>query len=135
MIPTLRISKIALAFVLCLSGCATFPSITGPITGKKYNVDWSAWGGYDYPESLYKEIREAYVQNHPDLPKETKDAILNKKIRPGMTAEQVKISWGPPRYVDSQITTAWGHSEIWHYQGLWVWMVDEKVDAIQNVSY
>lgn len=112
-----------------------YPSVAGPITGKKYKVGWNPLSGYAYPESFYKETREAYIQNHPDLSKEHKDAILNKQIRPGMTAEQVKVSWGPPAYVDSQITTALGYSEIWHYQSRWVWMVNGKVDAIQDVSY
>jgi len=121
-------------FVFCLSGCAAFPSVTGPISGEKYHVRWSALSGYDYPDALYQEIREAYVRNHSDLRKEIKDAILKKQISPGMTDEQVKVSWGSPQYVDGQITSGWGRSEIWHYPGEWVWMVDGKVDSIQNVT-
>lgn len=133
----LAIVVVLAAFAFSGSGCATFPPVVGPITGKKYNVQyrWMAIPGYDYPDAFYQEVREAYVHNHPDLPKGTKDAILNKQIRPGMTDEQVKISWGAPQYIDSRITSSWGYSEIWHYPGKWVWMRNEEVETIQDVSF
>ena len=39
-------------------------------------------------------LREAYVRNHPNIDSETKSAILNGKIFIGMTADQVRASWG-----------------------------------------
>jgi hypothetical protein len=131
----LAVIVVLVAFVLGGSGCATFPPVVGPITGEKYNVEYRWWAGYDYPDAFYQEVREAYVHNHPDLPKGTKDAILNKQIRPGMTDEQVKISWGAPRYIDSRITASWGYSEIWHYPGKGVWMSNGKVETIQHVTF
>lgn len=43
-----------------------------------------------------QQHRETYVANHPDLPSETQEAILNGKVVKNMTQEQVQMTWGPP---------------------------------------
>lgn len=43
------------------------------------------------------------------------DAVLAKEVFVGMTAEQVRASWGPPSEVHDLTTTA-THHEQWVYQ-------------------
>ncbi len=59
-------------------------------------------------------LREAYVRDHPNLDSETKSAILNGKIFIGMTADQVRASWGAAHDVNRTVGS-WGIHEQWVY--------------------
>lgn len=57
---------------------------------------------------------------------------LNKSIRLGMTADQVRSSWGNPRSINATIT-ARGKHEQWVYGiGQYVYLTDGVVTTIQT---
>ena len=80
--------------VLLLQGCAN----VSPITRK------------DNPITRRKD----YVQKHPELKENIRQAILEGKVRLGMTKEQVIASWGEP-YNKSTFGSVWGTTEQWTY--------------------
>lgn len=63
-----------------------------------------------------EQDRKDYASSHPEVPKEIRDAILKQRLVIGMTAEQVKLSYGAPKAVNS-ITTAAGRTETWTFYG------------------
>lgn len=67
--------------------------------------------------------RQEYVNSHPELSPDIKQAILDGKVIKGMTKEDVRISWGQPTTIDdfSADPKAWWYeedSEGWWYKGL-----------------
>jgi hypothetical protein len=62
-----------------------------------------------------KEAHIRLVESKP-WPSHMKKTILENKIRIGMTAEQVTLSWGKPRTINRSVG-AWGVHEQWIYGG------------------
>jgi len=58
--------------------------------------------------------RIQYVNQHPELPSKIRNYILTEKICLGMTAEQVRVSWGNP-YDINRTVGSWGSHEQWVY--------------------
>ena len=82
-----------LVMVFLLVGCTT--------VGQTFKVDFNT--------------RQEYVRNHSELSSEIKDAILEGKVRKGMTKSDVSVVWGKP----SRITQDVGYKneiiESWFY--------------------
>ena len=68
-----------------------------------------------------QETIKTYVVQNPQLPEDIKNLISNKKIRIGMTTEQVLLSWGKPcpsredGDCINRTVGAWGVHEQWIY--------------------
>jgi len=58
--------------------------------------------------------REAYIQNHPELDENTKEAIQKSRIFVGMTKEQVEASLGGPEEVRPVMGSV-SDKEKWFY--------------------
>jgi outer membrane protein assembly factor BamE (lipoprotein component of BamABCDE complex) len=58
--------------------------------------------------------KQEYINKHPQLTEETKQAILNSKVYIGMTKEQVETSWGKPISISTTISSL-GNVELWWY--------------------
>jgi len=61
-----------------------------------------------------RQMREGYVQCHPNLNAKTREAILAGSIVRGMTRAEVEASWGPTYQKDSY-SNFLGQVEIWTY--------------------
>ena len=87
-----KLQAISLSLILLMiSGCATF----------------------DY-EGQAQLRRQNYINAHPELKKETRDSILQGKIRLGMTREEVMASAGTPDSMSSS-NSFLGATEMWTY--------------------
>ncbi len=60
-----------------------------------------------------KKARQDFIARE-DVSQRIRDAVATREVVIGMTAEQVKLSWGEPRSVTSTVTTR-GTSELWFY--------------------
>lgn len=65
--------------------------------------------------------RREYVNNHPELSPEIKQAILEGKVIEGMAKDDVIAAWGEPTTIDDLSTNknAWWYeenSEWWYYK-------------------
>ena len=58
-------------------------------------------------------------------------AILDQKVRIGMSKPQVELSWGKPRDINRTVTRNGGTSEQWVYPDNYVYFDGGKVSAIQ----
>ena len=60
-----------------------------------------------------RTARQEYVQSHPQLALEIKEAILDGQVIRGMTQEQVLVSWGQPTetFDYSRDKHAWWYAE------------------------
>lgn len=56
-------------------------------------------------------------KKHPSWPNETCNTIAEKKISIGMTADQVRASWGKPYRINSSMGAGWEH-EQWVVHGI-----------------
>jgi outer membrane protein assembly factor BamE (lipoprotein component of BamABCDE complex) len=56
-----------------------------------------------------------FVNSHPELPQELKQAILDGKVASGMTREIVVASWGNPTRIEEIRTEDDGDRESWYY--------------------
>ena len=56
-----------------------------------------------------QSFRQEYVNNHSELSKEIKQAIINAKVIEGMTKEQVVASWGKPSKINEPFTNQFGN--------------------------
>ena len=66
--------------------------------------------------------RQTYVQSHPELSTEVRQAILEGRVTRGMTRDDVRASWGEPSKIDRFDTNPneWWYekdAETWHYKG------------------
>jgi uncharacterized protein YodC (DUF2158 family) len=67
------------------------------------------------PASLTQN-REAYVQAHPELSPQVKEAILRGEAAVGMTPEQVTVSCGGPNLVTSEKDKRGKYCSLWGYK-------------------
>jgi len=67
-----------------------------------------------------QNLRQEYVNNHSELSKEIKQAIINAKVIEGMTEEQVVASWGKPSKINEPFTNQFGnyYGKLWEYNRL-----------------
>lgn len=65
-------------------------------------------------ETMKNQRRQDYVTTHPELTQQTKQDILEGRIRIGMTREQVKATWGYPDDINRTVGS-WGEHEQWIY--------------------
>lgn len=80
---------------------------------------WVVLGGCAPPGSMpSRDSREAYVQASPDLSPAIRTAVLAGRVVIGMSARDVRATWGPPSglHVDPGRTS--GFDEQWVYT-LW----------------
>lgn len=75
--------------------------------------------------------RKAYVQQHKNLPEKIRKAILEEKIMLGMSADDVKTSWGDPKNINRSVGS-WGVHEQWVYSGTYVYFENGKLTSWQN---
>ncbi len=59
--------------------------------------------------------RQRYVEANPELKPEIAAAIIEGRIVEGMTADDVRASWGEPELRSVSITEA-GEQDIWSYR-------------------
>lgn len=58
---------------------------------------------------------EEYIAAHPELSDAVKQCILEEKVMVGMTADELRASWGRP--TDTNVTAGtFGHHEQWVYR-------------------
>jgi hypothetical protein len=55
-----------------------------------------------------------FVNSHPELPADLKQAVLDGKVASGMTREIVVASWGNPTRIE-EVRTPDGERESWYY--------------------
>lgn len=63
---------------------------------------------------MASQRRERYVDEHPWINEETREAILAGEIMIGMLRSQVIASWGHPDDINRSIGS-WGRHEQWVY--------------------
>jgi len=80
--------------------------VKGPVTGKEYYYGLSDWEDQTY----MREVRQHYVDTHPDEDMDIKKSVLKGEICEGMTVEAVSASRGDPQYINRS-----GKSEQWIY--------------------
>lgn len=106
-----RLLDALVLFALC--GCVT---MRGPITGKPYactNVsDGDPHWGY------YEEVRQLYLQTHPELAPEVVAAIRECRVIPGMTKDDVRAAWGCIQG-QSYVETWQGDGDLWVFPRQW----------------
>lgn len=59
-------------------------------------------------------IQEEMFRRHPEWKEEVRQAIRDHNIKPGMSREQVLLSWGKPNQ-ESSSNSLLGSSDIWTY--------------------
>jgi len=74
-----------------------------------------------------QQQRVEYLNTHPELEDSIRSAINQRQLLIGMTMEQVRVSWGPPR---STITTSHGR-DSWTYE----WTDLSKPFALPVIRY
>jgi hypothetical protein len=75
--------------------------------------------------------RQAAIRAH-GWPKRIEAAVVERKVMPGMTPEQVTLAWGRPRSVNQTIRAS-GVSEQWVYSiSGYVYFENGRVTAIQT---
>lgn len=62
------------------------------------------------------QSREAYVQAHPELSPQVKEAILRGEAVAGMTPEQVTVSCGSPNLVTQEKDKGGKYCSLWGYK-------------------
>jgi superfamily II DNA or RNA helicase len=62
---------------------------------------------------------------------EAQELIAARKIRLGMTADQVRQSWGKPEDINRSVTR-WGVSEQWVYEANYLYFDDGILTTIQE---
>lgn len=58
--------------------------------------------------------RTKYVKTHPDLAPAINKAIRAGKVRLGMTHDEVRASWGPPKNATNTFSKS-GGGHVWHF--------------------
>lgn len=102
--------SILLVFLL-ISGCANMPYYTSA------------------------SIKQKYIADNPDTPKDIQEFILEGYVKPGMTAEQVIVAKGRPEAVH---TSMYGESrhEQWVYsygdRDTFLYFEDDILTSYQN---
>jgi len=75
------------------------------------------------------DARQAYVDAHPEMEDGAKRAILEERIRVGMTPEQVTASWGRPELKNIN-DGAYGRREQWVYpSSQYLYFVHGKLES------
>ena len=105
-----RAAVYLLTILLMSSGCAyVVPGVTkvkGPVTGKEYY-----YGLSDSEDQMYmREVRQHYVDTHPEEDIDIKKCVLKGEICKRMTPEAVLASRGDPQYINRS-----GGKEQWIY--------------------
>lgn len=59
--------------------------------------------------------RQLYVENHPELSSEIKQAILKGRVIEGMTKQDVLATWGEPSRVSGYDEPEGVYGEDWYY--------------------
>lgn len=61
-----------------------------------------------------------YINRHPELTEEIKQAILHGEVIKGMTKDEVIASWGNPSRINEPFTNQFGnyYGETWEYNRL-----------------
>jgi outer membrane protein assembly factor BamE (lipoprotein component of BamABCDE complex) len=94
----MKISKIIFTCFLFLIACATT---------QQYNQQLN-------PEEQNNLRRKNYIQTHPNLSIDFRNAILNAQILIGMNKQQVLASWGNPNNTKKTVDIS-GSQEKWLY--------------------
>jgi hypothetical protein len=60
-----------------------------------------------------------------------RDAILNGKVKMGMSREEVVAAWGKPKDINRTVGS-WGTHEQWVYEKQYLYFSNGKVTSWQN---
>jgi hypothetical protein len=82
-------------------------------------------------ELLKRSTVRAACTKHPDWAMETCQTMDQKHVSMGMTAEQVRLSWGKPEKVNATITSRTNH-EQWVYGNQYVYIENNVVTSMQT---
>lgn len=84
-------------------------------------------------------VRQDYVNSHPNLPKRTKDAILEGKLIIGMTRDEVKASQPDCAYAldtpQSSSYTRFGSSTIYKCYQTYFYFYNDKLESVSHLNY
>jgi len=89
----------------------------------------------------YTKGREDYIAAHPKTSEQTKSDIRGGFIKPGMTKEEVRASWGIPGeeylylYQKSRTCSSWGCTETWEVRNTYLTFVNDKLESFTNINY
>jgi hypothetical protein len=71
------------------------------------------------------------TDKYPAWPEEICEVVAEKRIRIGMTKEQVRVSWGKPERVNRTVTSRSNH-EQWVYGGAYLYFDDDILTSFQD---
>jgi hypothetical protein len=75
--------------------------------------------------------RRIKLINSKNWPKDIKEAVINRKVELGMTAEQVTLAWGRPGRINRTVGS-WGRHEQWVYGSTYVYLENDRVTSFQD---
>jgi hypothetical protein len=102
------------------------------VTGCASNSEKAATKPRVLPSHFYKDNREKYVNEHPEIPKHLADAIREGYTVRGLTEDQFRIVMGDPNSVN-RTTTQHGETVQWVYgMGHYYYFRDGKLDSWQR---
>lgn len=106
----------AIGAALLLAGCASTQSAYEECNIQAGILDsggiWAASGLIKGDAQIECERRVGYIRSHPNLEEKTKRLIQEGQVAVGMTANEVRASWGPPESINRYSA---GRTEQWVY--------------------
>ena len=97
----------SIILLLLITGCSMYYSRYSNIPVPEM------YGAREY-SNLNEQQKRSFLKNHEGYDVSTVNAILNGKIRIGMTKDQVIYSWGRPNDINRTVGS-WGIHEQWVY--------------------
>lgn len=127
--------KIAIAGFFVLVGIIALSAMySGTQTEMATHAQQAAVASQTRPHDL-KLLKRTVVRNactkHADWSMGNCDAIDQREVVIGMTAEQARLSWGKPERVNSTIV-AQAERDQWVYGGGYIYVRDGLVEAVQT---
>lgn len=99
---------------------------------------------YDDPYGITSKVYKIYIKDneinqyitfprkqHPDWSNEIWDLLKNRKIRFGMTKEQVELAWGKPGDINRTVGS-WGTHEQWIYGSQYLYFENGTLTSWQD---
>ena len=106
--------RIILIFLIfSLYGCAT--TLKGPISGKIYTSAFDQNYQKELVQARSKKVVNKYLKDHPETPFNIRMSMLNFRVIPGMTKDQITAVVGKPSSVT--INPLDGNKETWRWKG------------------
>lgn len=80
------------------------------------------------------DIRQEYVNQHPNISEQIKKCILNKQITIGMNKKDVLVSWGKPLHINKTVFKNSVH-EQWVYSNRYLYFINDRLDSYQTEEH